>query len=96
MFQLTGFAAGVKWDERKAALQASLGSFRPLTDPKALAAEPMRIEIVKLTKDTTLEEFARRSSSSVPIEQLAVINHVEPNGTLRAGLSAKRIVGGKK
>lgn len=96
VFQLVGFTTLEKWGTYEAPLRATLGSFRTLTDPKILAIEPARIEIVKIDRDMTLDEFQRKYPSSISLERLAVANHVDKAGRLSAGQSYKRIVGGKK
>jgi pyruvoyl-dependent arginine decarboxylase (PvlArgDC) len=45
----------------------------------------------------TLEQFNAQYPSSVPIEQVAIINEVEgPSTVLPAGRLVKRVVGGRK
>ena len=56
-----------------------------------------RIELVKLNSQMTLEQFNSRYPSSIPLEQLAIINEVEGPGTsLPAGQTVKRVVGGTR
>jgi hypothetical protein len=43
----------------------------------------------------TLEEFARRYPSTVDLETLAIINHLEGNERIPAGTEVKRVVGGE-
>jgi hypothetical protein len=43
----------------------------------------------------TLAELERRYPSTVDLETLAIINHVQPGDTLRAGQPYKRVVGGE-
>jgi predicted Zn-dependent protease len=45
VYQLVGFATSQAWPKHKPALESSIRSFRPLTDPVALAAKPYTIEI---------------------------------------------------
>ena len=40
-----------------------------VTDPKALAAQPRRLKVVKLQRSMTLEEIAKAYPSTVPIEK---------------------------
>lgn len=95
VFEMVGVAAEAKWPSHESAVREALGSFRRLTDEKILAMQPARIELVKVDRDTTLAELDRKRPSSIPLERLAVINHVEKNGTLLAGRTYKRVVGGK-
>ncbi len=70
-----------------------MDSFGPLTDREALAARPARIRIVKIDQAMTLEEFARRYPSTVPISTLALLNGVEEGAHFPAGTTLKRVVG---
>ena len=96
VFQLLGFTAEAKWPSYEAAFRKSIGTFRPLTDPAVLAIQPYRIELVNVERDTTLADFDRKHPSSIPLDRLAVINHVETTGKLVGGRVYKRVVGGKK
>ncbi len=68
-------------------------SFRKLTDRRALAAQPHRIEIVRLRSDSTIADMQRSAPSSVDDEELALINGVDVSQTLPAGFAFKRVVG---
>lgn len=96
VFQLVGFTPEDKWPAYDAEIRKALRSFRVLSDPKVLALQPARIELVRVDRETTLAEFDRRFPSSIPLDRLAVINHVEKSGKLEGGRSYKRVVGGKK
>jgi predicted Zn-dependent protease len=96
VFQLLGFTSEAGWPSHEAALRRTLGTFRTLTDPAALAVETYRIELVRVDRDTTLADFDRKHPSSIPLDRLAVINHVEATGKLAGGRAYKRVVGGKK
>lgn len=107
---LGGFALFVALDERTYAIlgitsaqrmaaydpvfRQAAGSFQRLTDPVALARQPDRIRIVTLPRAMTVAEFAREHSSSIPVEQLALINQcATPDDLMPAGFRAKRVVG---
>jgi predicted Zn-dependent protease len=79
----------------------AIGSFAVLTDPVALNVQPARMHIVTVPQDMNtvpqdmnLSQFNAQFPSTIGISQLAVINGVEQNGTLKAGQKAKRVVGG--
>lgn len=94
VFQILAMAEKDKWKGYRDDLEEAMASFSRLTDAKALAAQPRHMKIVKLQRAMTLEEFAKAYPSTVPIETVALINHVEPGGTLEAGQLAKQVVGG--
>jgi predicted Zn-dependent protease len=73
----------------------TIRSFGELRDPSKLNVQPAKVELVKLNRSMTLEQFNAQYPSSVPLEQVAIINEVEgPSTTLPAGQTVKRVVGG--
>lgn len=94
VFQLLAMAQKDQWKDYRGDLETSLASFSRLNDPKALAVQPRHMKVVKLKRSMTLEEFAKAYPSTVPIETVALVNHVEPGGRLEAGRLAKQVVGG--
>lgn len=92
--QLVGYTSAERLPTHDAAFRASFASFRGLTDPEALAARPARLELVTLKEPMTLEQFQARYPSTIPLEELALLNGVEPGATLPAGRQVKRVVGG--
>jgi predicted Zn-dependent protease len=75
------------------AFLSTIDSFGPLTDRDALNAQPRRIDIVKLPRAMSVQEFARAYPSSVDVKTLALINQVpDPATQLPAGKRVKRVV----
>jgi predicted Zn-dependent protease len=76
--------------------QESISSFGPLRNQAALSVKPARLEVVKVPREMTLEEFNRQYPSTIPIEELAIINELEgPAATIPAGRPVKRVIGGR-
>lgn len=72
-----------------------IGSFSELRDPAALNVHPARLELVRLPRDMTLAQFNAQYPSTIPIEQLAIINEVEGAASeMPAGRTIKRVTGG--
>jgi predicted Zn-dependent protease len=94
-YGLLGYAAGAKFSSYDAAFRQSIGSFSELRDPAALNVKPAKMELVKLPREMTLEQFNSQYPSTIPIEQLAIINEVEgPSSAIPAGRTVKRVIGG--
>jgi predicted Zn-dependent protease len=93
-FAIVGFAPTEKFAAHDATFRQVLASFGPLTDPAAKAVQPARVELVKVPREMTLEAFQAEFPSSAPLDVVATVNGVDPKGSLRAGQTAKRIVGG--
>jgi predicted Zn-dependent protease len=74
----------------------AINSFGPLRNQAALSVQPARVQLVKLPKDMTLEQFNAQYPSSIKLEELEIINEVEaPTTVLPAGRLVKRVVGGR-
>ena len=93
VFQILGYSAEASWPRYGGAVQDSLYSFNRLTDPQALAVQPMRMSIERVGRSMTLQEFQAGSPSSVPLEELALINQMQPDTVLQAGQLVKRVTG---
>lgn len=93
VFQLLAVAQEGAWPERELVLEHAVRSFAELKDSKILDVESMRLDLVRLDRDLTVEELAQRYPSAVELPTLALINHLEPGERLRAGTLAKRVVG---
>jgi predicted Zn-dependent protease len=95
VYQAIGYGPRSRWRSHADEVERSFSSFRPLTDPALLAERPARIELVTLPSAMTVEEFVGRYPSTIPAEQVALINGVPTGSTLEAGRIAKRVVEGR-
>jgi len=94
VYQLVTYAPAGAFRQQAALLRQMATSFTPLREQDVLDVEPRRLEIIELSEAMTLGEFARQHPSSVPIEELALLNHVaDANATLPAGSRVKRVTG---
>jgi predicted Zn-dependent protease len=94
-FGIVGMSPPAAMAANDAAFRKTMSSFAPLTDPAALAVQPAKVELVKVPRQMTLAEFNSQFPSTIPVEQVAVMNGLDPKtGTFTAGQSAKRVVGG--
>lgn len=91
-FHLMGYTPYQRLSAYDAVLRNAVGSFRPLTDPAALNVKPARVRLVRLAGPMTLTEFNQRYPSTIPLDQLALINGVTPDQRLAAGMMVKRVV----
>lgn len=93
VYQILGYSAQNNWSGYQSAVNSVALSFNRLTDPQALAVQPQKIKIVALPEAMTLEEFARRYSSSVPLATVALVNQAEASTKFKKGDRLKQIVG---
>jgi predicted Zn-dependent protease len=94
-FGLMGYTPAGKLQAYDRVIQNTIRSFTELRDQSKLNVSPARVELVRLDRQMTLEEFNSRYPSTIPLVQLAIINEVEdPANPLQAGRTLKRVVGG--
>ncbi|MEE8476811.1 MAG: M48 family metalloprotease, partial [Gemmatimonadales bacterium] len=93
-YQLLGYGTRAAFSRERTALNDAIGSFQPERDPAVLGVEPARIDLVRLPRRMTVTEFQRRYPSSIPVEQVALINGVDVGDTMASGLLVKRVTGG--
>ncbi len=96
LYRLIGYTAEGRVGRYRSALTTAVGSLERLRDRRYLDVQPRRIELVRLDREMTLREIDRRHPSTVELETLAIINHVEAEGaTLPESTLYKRVVGGE-
>ena len=93
-FQLMALAKKDSWANNDQALERGQKSFARLTDRRFLDVQPARVKLERIPRAMTLREFSEQYPSSVDLETLALINHVQPDDRLAAGATLKRVVGG--
>ena len=96
-FGLMGYTPAGKLSSYDQVFQGTIRSFSELRDPSKINVQPARVELVRVPRQMTLEQFNAQYPSSAPIEQLAIINELEgPEAVIPAGQMVKRVVGGRK
>ena len=96
-FGLMGYTPAGKLGSYDQVFQSTIRSFSELRDGSKINVQPARVELVKVPRQMTLEQFNAQYSSSIPIEQLAIINELEgPQSVIPAGQTVKRVVGGRR
>jgi predicted Zn-dependent protease len=95
-YGIMGYTPAGKLSTYDNVFQQTIRSFNQLRNQAALNAQPAKVELVKLTKEMTLEQFNAQYPSTISIEELAIINEVEsPASAIPAGRTVKRVVGGR-
>ena len=96
-FGLMGYTPAGKLSTYDRAFQQTIGSFSELRDASKINVQPARVELVKVPRQMTLEQFNSQYPSTAPIEELAIINELEgPSTVIPAGHMIKRVVGGRR
>jgi predicted Zn-dependent protease len=96
-YGILGYTPQGKLSTYDAAFRQTIGSFSQLKNQAALSVKPARVELIKLPREMTLEQFNQQYPSSIPVEELAIINELEsPQTAVPQGRVVKRVVGGTK
>ncbi len=96
-FGLLAYTGQGNFNRYDGTFRGSLGSFQQLRNQAALQVQPSRLAVVKVPREMTLEQFNQQYPSTIPIEELAIINQLEgPGSVIPAGRQVKRVVGGRK
>jgi predicted Zn-dependent protease len=96
-FGLLGYTPQGKLSTYDPVFRQTIGSFGELRNQAALNVKPARVELVKLPREMTLEQFNQQYPSSISLEELAIINEIDtPTTPIPQGRIVKRVVGGMK
>ena len=93
-YQILGYTPAAGLTQYDPVFRQTMASFGPLTDPSALNVQAAKVELVRVPRAMTIAEFNSQYPSSIPVEQVAIINEVGADGRLAAGQMAKRVTGG--
>jgi predicted Zn-dependent protease len=96
-YGLLGYTPSGKLSQYDGVFRQTMSSFGQLQNQAALNVKPARVELVKLPREMTLEQFNAQYPSSIPITELAIINEIaSPTTPIPAGQTVKRVTGGVK
>jgi predicted Zn-dependent protease len=94
-FGLMGYTPAGKLGSYDQVFQSAIRSFSQLRDQSKINVNPARVELVKLNRSMTLDQFNSQYPSTISLQELAIINAVEDtSNSLQAGRTVKRVVGG--
>jgi predicted Zn-dependent protease len=93
VFMVLGYAPARVWDSRQGAAESAMQSFQPLTDPAALAVQPLRLDILRADRALTVTQLAQETQAPVPPLKLALLNQVSLDQPLESGQLVKVVTG---
>jgi predicted Zn-dependent protease len=94
-FGLMGYAPQGGLQKYDGVFRQSIASFSQLRNQAALSVKPNRVEVVRVPREMTLQQFDQQYPSTIPIEELAIINQLDgPESVIPAGRMIKRVTGG--
>jgi predicted Zn-dependent protease len=92
-YQLLSYAGASAWATHQPVAQAAFRTFRPVTDSRLLGVQPWRMDIVRVDRTLTPEEFAVRHPGPVTAAELALLNQTDAGGRFMNRNLVKAIVG---
>ena len=90
---ITGYALAERFAAYSPLLQRAINSFERLTDPIALAVQPLHLRVDRAARVMSLQQFNAELPSSISLAELAMINGLDESVQLRAGQQIKRVIG---
>jgi predicted Zn-dependent protease len=95
-YGILGYTPSGKLNQYDQEFRQAIGSFSQLRNQAALNVQPARVQLVKLAREMTLEQFNAQYPSSIPLTELAIINELESTtSAIPQGRTVKRVVGGR-
>lgn len=96
MYQVAGMTAASAYSSFARTLDGTIRGFRELTDTRILSVQPDRIRIYRAQKGETLRGIAKlQPQSRITVEELALLNRLDPDQALTAGVQVKVIRPGR-
>jgi predicted Zn-dependent protease len=93
VYGIIGYAPEARWSAYQGVAERAQQSFQRLTDPAALNAQPQHVDILTVSRATTIEQLARERPSPVSTATLALINQVELQTPFASGRLVKWVIG---
>jgi predicted Zn-dependent protease len=92
-FGILGLAKAEVVEAQLPAFAATAKSFAAITDPALRNVQPKRIVVVEAPRAMTLADLVQARKASVPLEEIARINAMEPGARLERGQLVKLVSG---
>lgn len=93
LYRLLGYGLSEAVGPRIKTIETSMRSFHRVVDRDVLSVKPDRLDLVEIERPMTLETFQKRFPSVIDLDELAVLNRLQPDVTVESGTRLKRIVG---
>jgi predicted Zn-dependent protease len=94
-FELLAFAPAERLEPHLETFQRIHASFQPLVDERLAAVQPARIEVLAVPSSMPLRELYERRPASVPLEEIALLNQMQPDTRLHDEQLVKWVRGGE-
>jgi len=96
MYQVAGMAPAQAYSSFARTFDVTIRGFRELTDARILSVQPDRIKIYRAKKGETLRGIVKsQPQSRSTIEEIALLNRLDPDQALNAGTPVKLVRSGR-
>jgi predicted Zn-dependent protease len=92
VYQVLAFTPAQVFGRHEQEFRRAIFSFADVSDPAVLNVQPNRVDIVRTTRQMTLDQFNRQNPSVIPLPELAILNQVEDGNSILPAGSWKRVV----
>ncbi|HSW40001.1 MAG TPA: M48 family metalloprotease [Acidobacteriota bacterium] len=97
VYQLSGLSPELSFSKYRTFLNATIRSFRELTDRRLLDVQPDRMNVVRARQGDTLRSMTKSMNQErVSLEALSRINRIDPDQPLAAGTMVKLVQLGRR
>ena len=95
-YQLTGMSAPSAYSSFAPGFDSSIRSFRELNDARILSAQPDRVRVYRAQRGETLNGILKsQPQSRIEVQEISLLNRLNPDQTLNAGVPLKMIRSGR-
>lgn len=92
-YRMLGYAGAGSYRAWESTFSRFFLSYERLTDPEALAVEPMRVRVFETARTTSIERLREERPSPLSAEELALLNGLEQQPQVPAGTLLKWVEG---
>ena len=93
-FMILSLAPAERFGRYADTFQRAHASFATLTDPRLRELQPARIELIEVREPDSLRALYQRDPASVSLQEIALLNQLEPEARLARGELVKWVRGG--
>ena len=94
VFRIVGYTPRSRWSGYSNQVEAAMQTFSEETDSRVLNMQPARLRLIQVGSRMSLSEACQRHGSSLSVEEVALLNDLQPNSILAKGDLVKIVTGG--
>ena len=92
LYQMAGMTSSSQYNSFAQVFNRTIRDFRPLTDSRILSVQPDRIQIYRARRGETIRSLWKpKPQSGISVEDIALLNRLDPDRALAAGTPVKLV-----